>query len=62
MVGRYSEIFLKGENRGAFEAVLEQNVRRALKDLDGFVVERHHARTVVQKIDAGADLDARSLA
>ena len=58
LVGRYSEIFLKGENRGAFEAVLEQNVRRALKDLDGFVVERHHARIIVQRVQPGADLDA----
>ena len=31
---RYSEIFLKGKNRGYFERALETNIRRALKGFE----------------------------
>ena len=31
---RYSEIYLKGKNRGFFERAFETNLRRAVKDLN----------------------------
>src|SRR6185436_6340665 len=50
IVVRYSEIFLKGENRRLFEDVLLRNVQRALfsAGADGLKVRRHHARLVVE--------------
>jgi thiamine biosynthesis protein ThiI len=47
IVVRYSEIFLKGENRRLFEDVLARNVQRAL-GAGGLKVRRHHARLVVE--------------
>ena len=58
VVVRYSEIFLKGENRPVFEAALQQNLRRALRNLDDLRVERHHARCVIRAVGPNADLDA----
>src|SRR5258708_39474195 len=57
LVIRYSEIFLKGENRRAFEDVLLRNVQRALVRVPaarGLSVRRHHARLVVEPDDATA--------
>jgi thiamine biosynthesis protein ThiI len=50
IVVRYSEIFLKGENRRLFEDVLARNVQRSLLDAGhaGLRVRRHHARLVVE--------------
>ena len=50
IVVRYSEIFLKGENRRLFEDVLLRNVQRALfsAGAGGLKVRRHHARLVVE--------------
>jgi len=51
LVVRYSEIFLKGENRRLFEDILLRNVERALVHVPGaerLEVRRHHARIVVQ--------------
>jgi thiamine biosynthesis protein ThiI len=58
LVVRYSEIFLKGENRPVFEAALQQNIRRALRNLDDLRVERHHARCLVRAVGPDADLPA----
>jgi thiamine biosynthesis protein ThiI len=58
LVVRYSEIFLKGENRPVFEACLMQNLKRALREIDGIRVERHHARAVVRAVEPDADLNA----
>jgi len=51
LVVRYSEIFLKGENRHVFEDVLARNVQRTLSRVAGtesLRVRRHHGRIVVQ--------------
>ena len=50
IVVRYSEIFLKGENRRLFEDVLVKNVQRTLVShgLHGLHVRRQHARLVVE--------------
>ena len=37
---RYSEIYLKGKNRGFFEKAFETNLRRALVDMDAEVVKQ----------------------
>ncbi len=47
IVVRYSEIFLKGENRRLFEDVMVRNVQRALAGLPSLRVRRHHARLLV---------------
>ena len=47
---RYSEIFLKGKNRGFFERALETNVRRALNGLD-YTFEKQSGRYFVRKFD-----------
>jgi thiamine biosynthesis protein ThiI len=54
IVVRYSEIFLKGENRRLFEDVLARNLQRTLlaTGAAGLRVRRHHARLVVE---AGED-------
>jgi thiamine biosynthesis protein ThiI len=54
LVVRYSEIFLKGENRRLFEDVLVRNVARALQTLPGLEVKRQHARLVVTRENAQA--------
>ncbi|MEP7029249.1 MAG: tRNA uracil 4-sulfurtransferase ThiI [Candidatus Eisenbacteria bacterium] len=50
IVVRYSEIFLKGENRRLFEDVLVKNVQRALHGagMHGLRVRRHHARLLIE--------------
>jgi thiamine biosynthesis protein ThiI len=55
---RYGEIFLKGDNRSAFLAVLVRNIQRALRELPGLRVERHHARVLVRAMAPEADLEA----
>jgi thiamine biosynthesis protein ThiI len=59
IVVRYSEIFLKGENRRLFEDVLVKNVARALTSagMTGLRVKRHHARLVVEPVAAEARLE-----
>lgn len=47
---RYSEIFLKGKNKGFFERALETNVLRALKGLD-FEFIKQSGRYIVSKFD-----------
>ncbi len=47
---RYSEIFLKGKNRGFFERALETNVHRALKGL-AYVFEKQSGRYFVRDFD-----------
>ncbi len=48
IVVRYSEIFLKGENRRVFEDVLVRNVTSAVAGVPGVRVRRHHARLLIQ--------------
>jgi thiamine biosynthesis protein ThiI len=48
IVVRYSEIFLKGENRRVFEDVLVRNVTHAVAGLPGVRVRRHHARLLIE--------------
>jgi thiamine biosynthesis protein ThiI len=47
IVCRYSEIFLKGNNRERFARRLERNVRNQLRGLKGLRVERPHGRLLV---------------
>ena len=51
---RYSEIYLKGKNRGFFERAFETNLRRAIKDYDLELVKQS-GRYLVQKF---ADYEA----
>jgi thiamine biosynthesis protein ThiI len=48
IVVRYSEIFLKGENRRVFEDILVRNVTHAVAGAPGVSVRRHHARLVIR--------------
>jgi tRNA uracil 4-sulfurtransferase len=47
LVLRHGELFLKGQNRGRFEALLERNLRRALGGLEAIRLERGQGRTFV---------------
>ena len=58
IVVRYSEIFLKGENRRLFEDVLVSNLERALRPLRGLTVRRHHGRLVVLEPGGSYSLEA----
>lgn len=44
---RYSEIYLKGKNRGFFERAFEDNLRRAVEEID-CVVDKHSGRYFVR--------------
>jgi tRNA uracil 4-sulfurtransferase len=54
VVVRYSEIFLKGQNRAFFEGRLLRNARSALRALPGSCVQRLHGRFLVEPGEAGA--------
>lgn len=47
---RYSEIYLKGKNRGFFERAFEVNMRRALKGVD-CLLTRQSGRYLVENFD-----------
>ena len=47
---RYSEIYLKGKNRGFFERAFETNLRRALADVDCELIKQS-GRYLVEKFD-----------
>lgn len=47
---RYSEIFLKGKNRGFFERALETNLHRALKGFE-YELEKQSGRYFVQNFN-----------
>ena len=54
---RYSEIYLKGKNRGFFEKAFENNLRRSVKDFD-LVLTKQSGRYLVQNF---AEEDAESI-
>jgi tRNA uracil 4-sulfurtransferase len=60
IVCRYSEIFLKGRNRGWFERRLERNIRAAISHLPGARIERPHGRVLVWADDMSAAVDRLS--
>ena len=47
---RYSEIFLKGKNRGFFESAFQTNLQRALKDVSCELVKQS-GRYLVQNFE-----------
>lgn len=47
---RYCEIHLKGKNRGYFEKMLKENIKRSLKDFD-FVFTPMHSRYLIENFD-----------
>ena len=47
---RYSEIFLKGKNRGFFERALETNVHRALKGFE-YQLDKQSGRYFIREFD-----------
>ncbi len=54
IVLRYGELFLKGANRGRFESVLLENLRHALRDLEGAKLIKGQGRVFVEASgDAG---------
>ena len=54
---RYSEIYLKGKNRGFFERAFEDNLRRAVAQID-CVLDKHSGRYFVRKF---SDADTERL-
>ena len=47
IVGRFSEITLKGKNRSQFEKQIARNAKLHLKDHGPWQVRREHARLVI---------------
>ena len=47
---RYSEIYLKGKNRGFFERAFETNLRRAIKNFDAELIKQS-GRYLVENFD-----------
>lgn len=61
IVLRYGELFLKGANRGRFESVLLENLRHALRDLEGAKLIKGQGRVFVDVPgDAGHAADVLS--
>ncbi len=48
IVLRYGELFLKGANRGRFESVLLENLRYALRDMEGVKLVKGQGRVFVE--------------
>lgn len=44
LIAKYGEIFLKGQNRPFFEKTLLNNIRRALRDMDGIDIRKEVGR------------------
>lgn len=55
---KYGELALKGANRGSFENALTRNIRRRLKSIGDFAVERAQSTLTVSPQGEGADIDA----
>jgi tRNA uracil 4-sulfurtransferase len=55
VICRFGEIFLKGANRGRFERVLVDNVRRAVADLPEARVSAPHGRVLVAVPEAALE-------
>ena len=47
---RYCEIHLKGKNRGFFEKMLKENIKRSLKGIN-FTFTTKHSRYLIEKFD-----------
>ena len=47
---RYCEIHLKGKNRGFFEKLLKENIKRSLKGID-FTFTTMHSRYLIEDFD-----------
>ena len=47
---RYCEIHLKGKNRGYFEKMLKENIKRSLKDIN-FTFNTMHSRYLIEDFD-----------
>ncbi|MBE5749917.1 MAG: tRNA 4-thiouridine(8) synthase ThiI [Clostridiales bacterium] len=47
---RYCEIHLKGKNRGHFEKMLKENIKKSLKDID-FTFTTMHSRYLIENYD-----------
>ena len=70
---RYSEIYLKGKNRGFFERAFETNLRRAIKQIDCELIHQNgrylvqnfaeeDAETIIEKLKKVFGLHTRRLA
>ena len=47
---RYCEIHLKGKNRGHFEKMLKENIKRSLRGID-FTFNVMHSRYLIENFD-----------
>ena len=54
---KYGELALKGANRSTFEAVLLKNIRRRLKDLGDFKVNKSQSTITVEPQNDDCDMD-----
>lgn len=54
---KYGELALKGANRSTFEAVLLKNIRRRLKDLGDFKVNKSQSTITVEPLNDDCSMD-----
>lgn len=54
---KYGELALKGANRSTFEAVLLKNIRRRLKDLGDFKVNKSQSTITVEPLNDECNMD-----
>ena len=52
---RYCEIHLKGKNRGFFEKLLKENIKRTLKGIN-FTFTPMHSRYLIEDFECGLHL------
>ena len=52
---RYAELFLKGKNRGFFEKTFENNMKRAIKDIDCELI-KNSGRYLIDNFDTCATI------
>lgn len=57
LLAKYGEIALKGLNKNTFENLLIKNIRRRLKPLGEFNIDRQQSTIYISPLDEGTDLD-----
>ena len=57
ILAKYGEMALKGLNRGTFEDILMKNLRRRLKKLGAFKLNRAQSTIYMEPLSEDIDLD-----
>ncbi len=58
ILAKYGEIALKGDNRSTFEDILSRNIKRRLKRLGSFSLNRRQSTVYIEPLEEDIDIDA----